>query len=205
MQCAWCFEQERPHRFLTKRCAFFANANQMEKWKVIYKHQVCSKCFETGHHCKTCSTSRPACFTCHTLHHENLGCRSRETISLNHSRDWQLNAGRQKYALGTIFRVSLYRRTCPAQLTYPKKGLTTEGLTILYDQASITMIDPSLVISLYIETSYMKHTNFFTTTIQGTSYPEPCTIVDGLIVSALKGSNPVDLPELTYTNVYPMP
>ena len=81
MRCAWCLEQDRPHRHPTEKCGFLPHANRMEKWKVIYKHQVCSICLGTGHHYSTWSTTIPACATCNYAHHKNIGCRPAETIS----------------------------------------------------------------------------------------------------------------------------
>ena len=123
-------------------------------------------------------------------HHVNLGCRPEETISPYLAKSVQPNVKRQKYDHGSVH----YSRTCPIQLTNPKTNTTIEGLAILDDQASITMIDPSVVEMLSIKPSDMKSTNLSTTTIEGTSLPGPCKLVDGLIVSALDGSNPVHLP-----------
>ena len=40
----------------------------------------------------------------------------------------------------------------------------------------------------------MEDTTLSTTTIQGTSYPEPCRLLNGLIATSIDGSNPITLP-----------
>ena len=73
--------------------------------------------------------------------------------------------------------------------------MSIKGLAILDDQANITMIDPSIITKLKIRPSDVKQTYLSTTTIQGTSYPEPCELADGLIASAIDGQNPIPLPK----------
>ena len=48
--------------------------------------------------------------------------------------------------------------------------------------------------NLKIKESDMEHTTLTSTTVQGTSHPEPCTLLHGLIVSSIDESNPITLP-----------
>ena len=86
MHCAWCSEFDKPHNHTTRNCTLLKNANQSDKWKVIYKHRICTKCLGTGHYCRECSTIIPACLTCNMTHHTSLGCRPQEQIC-NITRD----------------------------------------------------------------------------------------------------------------------
>ena len=87
LQCAWCFSTNQAHNHVTSQCFKFPHQNKMEQWRVIYKHRVCSRCLETGHHYKSCTTDTPPCNTCHIPHHKNLACRPLETISTTYTRD----------------------------------------------------------------------------------------------------------------------
>ena len=80
-KCAWCTEQGTNHNHTTPNCAFFKNANAMDQWKVLYKHQACSICLNLGHRWKDCRTRIPRCTSCNLSHHANISCRPTETIS----------------------------------------------------------------------------------------------------------------------------
>ena len=56
------------------------------------------------------------------------------------------------------------------------------------------MVDPSIVSALNISASDLKQTSLSTTTIQGTSNPEPCQLIAGLTISSIDGSHPIPLP-----------
>ena len=74
-----------------------------------------------------------------------------------------------------------------------------EGLAIIDDQASITIVDQSIINALDIDSSDLKPTTLCTTTIQGTSSPEPCKVIAGLTVSSIDGTHSIPLP-LSYIN-----
>ena len=84
-QCAWCTEQEETHNHITEKCHSLPNAPPMDQWRLIYKHRMCSICFSTDHLHKNCPSKTPAClnYKCNYPHHEVLGCRPQETISIN--------------------------------------------------------------------------------------------------------------------------
>ena len=71
-----------------------------------------------------------------------------------------------------------------------------EGLAIIDDQASISIVDPIIIDNLQIKESDMEDTTLSTTTIQGTSYPEQCKLLHGLTVSSIDGYNPITLPSV---------
>lgn len=71
-----------------------------------------------------------------------------------------------------------------------------EGLAIIDDQASISIVDPIIVDNLKIKESDMEYTTLSTTTVQGTSHPEKCRLLHGLIASSMDGSNPIILPSI---------
>ena len=79
-------------------------------------------------------------------------------------------------------------------LKHPKTSVSIEGLAILDDQASITLVDPGVITALEIPSSELTQTKLSTTTVQGTSPAEPCQMVHGLVVSTLKDSDPIKLP-----------
>ena len=71
-----------------------------------------------------------------------------------------------------------------------------EGLAIIDDQASISIVDPIIIDNLQIKESDMEDTTLSTTTIQGTSHPEQCRLLHGLHASSIDGSNPITLPSV---------
>ena len=77
--------------------------------------------------------------------------------------------------------------------------MALKGLAILDDQSNTTIVDPSITSALNIPTPDVKHTHLSTTTIQGTSCPEPYALIDGLVVSSIDGANPIPLPS-SYIN-----
>ena len=87
-----------------------------------------------------------------------------------------------------------YGRTGPVTLSHPFSKQSIEGLAILDDQASITMIDPEVVKHLQIPAREITTTTLSTTTIQGTSAPETCRVINNLRIATIDNKAAIDLP-----------
>ena len=84
-------------------------------------------------------------------------------------------------------------------LSHPSTNLSIRGLAIIDDQASITIADPQIISSLQVRPSDISPTMLSTTTVQGTSPPEACQLIHGLVVTPLKGTSQIKLPS-TYVH-----
>ena len=81
--------------------------------------------------------------------------------------------------------------------------MSIEGLAIIDDQASITLVDPCIIKALDIQTSHLSKTTLSTTTVQGTSPAQPCHLVHGLVVTPLDGTTRIPLPPAYAHNSLP--
>ena len=82
--------------------------------------------------------------------------------------------------------------------------MVVEGIAILDDQSSHTYVYPNIMEDLRITEDDTTPSELITTTIQGTSMPERCHIISGLVVSSLDDDNEISLPP-TYTNSKSLP
>ena len=60
-----------------------------------------------------------------------------------------------------------FSRTCPVKLHYPKSNSTIEGLAIIDDQATQSLIYPQVIEDLGIEESDQRPTQIVTRTVHG--------------------------------------
>ena len=81
--------------------------------------------------------------------------------------------------------------------------MSIEGLAIIDDQASITLVDPCIINALDIQPSHLSKTSLSTTTVQGTSPAQPCHLVHGLVVTPLDGTTKISLPPAYAHNSLP--
>ena len=72
--------------------------------------------------------------------------------------------------------------------------MVVEGIAILDDQSSHTYVYPNIMEDLRITNDDATPSELITTTIQGTSMPERCHIISGLVVSSLEEDNEISLP-----------
>ena len=82
--------------------------------------------------------------------------------------------------------------------------MVVEGIAILDDQSSHTYVYPNIMEDLRITEDDTTPSELITTTIQGTSMPERCHIISGLVVSSLDDDNEISLPP-AYTNSKSLP
>ena len=81
--------------------------------------------------------------------------------------------------------------------------MSIEGLAIIDDQASITLVDPCVIKALDIQPSHLSKTTLSTTTVQGTSPAQPCRLIHGLVVTPLDGTTKIPLPPAYAHNSLP--
>ena len=92
----------------------------------------------------------------------------------------------------TLFTRS-FSRTCPVLLKYPKSGRSVEGLAIIDDQASNTMVCPKVTEDLDIDQEDQTSTSNITTTVHGTGKPVQCLTIKNLIVTPLSGDASISI------------
>ena len=81
ISCAWCRDKKLNYNHLTAACPTFSQAAAPDKWKVVDKYRLCSRCLEGYHRYSECYLSLRRCSSCNRDHHELIGCRSRRNSS----------------------------------------------------------------------------------------------------------------------------
>ena len=79
-------------------------------------------------------------------------------------------------------------------LTRPNSKYSIEGLAIIDDQASITIVAPFVANRLRIPDHELVSAVLSITTVEGTSAPEPCKIINELTVSSIDNETNISLP-----------
>ena len=129
-----------------------------------------------------------------TFHHPIIACRPQERISRTTypNGEWQLGPGRSTGVQGHTLFTASFSRTCPVALQYPKTGRSIEGLAIIDDQATLSLVYPDVIEELGIAHSDISSSALTTTTINGTK-SQMCQSVQNLMISPLSGDPPINL------------
>ena len=90
--------------------------------------------------------------------------------------------------------MSTYSRTCPVKIKFNLTGIQIEGLAILDDQASISLLHPPIISRLGIKKENLIPTTLAVQTIEGTARSQPCSLVEGISVQSLDRTNEITLP-----------
>ena len=86
-----------------------------------------------------------------------------------------------------------FSRTCPITLQYSRSGQSIEGLAIIDDQASHSLVYPTVIEDLGIEKQDQCLVTHSTTTILGLAVPSNAFIIEGLIIKPNYGNTPIQL------------
>ena len=93
-----------------------------------------------------------------------------------------------------------FSRTCPVIVSYPKSGRSIEGLAIIDDQCTRSLVKPELPKELHITKEDLSAEILITSTVNGIARNKTETIKN-LLITPLNGDAPIHIASASTSHI----